>query len=87
MSCDYNALIKWELLTETLGYARDGDAGKILDGGYAFGEEGVGEVFGVWFELGEAAECPDHMCEEHELLVNPGSRERKKHTQRLRPDD
>ncbi|KAL9062722.1 MAG: hypothetical protein Q9157_008684, partial [Trypethelium eluteriae] len=33
-----------------------GDAGEVFDGFDALAEEGVGEVFGVGFELGEAAE-------------------------------
>lgn len=42
---------------ETCVHARDGDAGKVLDRFHAVREEGVGQVLGVGFELGEAADC------------------------------
>jgi hypothetical protein len=39
-------------VVETVFYAGYSDAGEVLDGFDALAEEGVGEVFGVWFECG-----------------------------------
>ena len=59
---------------ETCVHARDGDAGEFLDRFHAVGEEGVGQVLGVGFELGEAADCArGRQVSKHTLGENPGT--------------